>query len=462
MMKHESNLKCTAMRSNPTNQYISGERPFKGLARWLMAMSVIGCLPSNVNAAIFGNFTYTEYVNAIYITGYPKDAVGPVVIPSTIINKPVTHIGSSAFSQCNGLTSITIPDSVIQIETSAFYECSGLTSLTIGNGVFTIGNYAFYGCGNLTNVAIPSSVVTIGSNAFENCSGLTNITIPVSANSIGNYAFSNCTGLTSITISGSVTGGIADYAFAGCTVLKSVFFNGDAPPMGWSVFLNDDQAVVYYLPGTVGWSPVFGTRPTMLWSAPVIANQPDSAAANLGESVAFEVIMSPLVTLPASFQWFRNGVAIPGANSPSLELDGIQSSNAGIYKVVITNDAGSVESATASLTIPAGNLYTQAQYDASLTSGYNLGVSAVTSNPNIYGLYTLSQVQTIHVGTPLLAKDPSTGKFKLTINAKKSTDLTNYSDLNFATGESSINPAGDFEFLFSSGDNAAFFRLETR
>lgn len=68
--------------------------------------------------------------------------------------------------------------SVTSIEESTFSNCSGLTSITIPDGVTSIGNQAFSDCSGLTSVTIPSSVTSIGIRAFYNCSGLTCITIP--------------------------------------------------------------------------------------------------------------------------------------------------------------------------------------------------------------------------------------------------------------------------------------------
>ena len=87
----------------------------------------------------------------------------------------VTSIGSSAFSSCTGLTSVTIPDSVTNIDIYAFAGCSGLTSVTIGNNVTSIGEGAFQYCTGLTSVTIGNSVTSIGHSAFENCTGLTSV-----------------------------------------------------------------------------------------------------------------------------------------------------------------------------------------------------------------------------------------------------------------------------------------------
>ena len=104
---------------------------------------------------------------------------GHITIPSTVNynNKSyaVTSIGDSAFYDCDGLTSITIPEGVTSIGKGAFYFCKRLTSITIPEGVTSISDWTFYVCSSLTSITIPESVTSIGYAAFKYCSNLTSI-----------------------------------------------------------------------------------------------------------------------------------------------------------------------------------------------------------------------------------------------------------------------------------------------
>ena len=193
-------------------------------------------------------------------------------LTSVTIGNSVTSIGNSAFSNCNGLTSVTIGNSVRSIASGAFYGCSGLTrvnihdiaawckisfsgydsnpfyyanhlylngeeikDLTIPNSVTSIGDYAFYSCKGLTSVAIGNSVTSIGNIAFCNCSGLTSVAIGNSVTSIGDGAFSNCSGLTSVAIGNSVTS-IGNQAFYLCVGLTSVTIGNSVTSIGYLAF----------------------------------------------------------------------------------------------------------------------------------------------------------------------------------------------------------------------------------
>ena len=164
----------------------------------------------------------------LYIGG--KRVEGELVVPNS-----VKSISDSAFSYCEGLTSVTIPDSVTSIGEEAFNGCTGLTSVTIGNGVMRIGDWAFSYCKGLVSVTFGNSVTRIGDLAFWKCTSLIRVIIPDSVTNIGNSAFSDCTGLTSATIGNSVTK-IGNSAFLNCARLTSVTIPDSVTSIGKEAF----------------------------------------------------------------------------------------------------------------------------------------------------------------------------------------------------------------------------------
>jgi hypothetical protein len=184
-------------------------------------------------AIVEAQFNYTVTNQTITITAY-TGTNSVVAVPSTIDGLPVTSIGYEAFYE-SGITSVTIPNSVISIGDFAFSGCTNLASVTIPNSVTSIGEAAFNGCFSLTNVAIPSSVTKIGISAFNHCYGLTSVSIPNSVTSIGNGAFDYCTNLTNVSIPNSIAR-IADYAFEGCSSLTGVTIPNGVTSIGEYAF----------------------------------------------------------------------------------------------------------------------------------------------------------------------------------------------------------------------------------
>ena len=242
-----------------------------------------------------GNGVTSIGEDAFYNTGYYNNAsnwengvfyIGKYLIDaetsisgSHAVKAGTKLIANHAFSNCDSIENITIPNGVTSIGEDAFSDCANLTSITIGidvtsigdgafnntryyndasnweNGVLYIGKYliktksfitgpytvkagtkliatsAFSGCTSLTSITIPNSVTRIGEGAFRGCTSLKRITIGNGVTSIGDSAFYNCTSLKRITIPDSVTS-IDDRAFSGCTSLISTTIGNGVTNIG--------------------------------------------------------------------------------------------------------------------------------------------------------------------------------------------------------------------------------------
>lgn len=78
------------------------------------------------------------------------------------------------------------------------------------------------------------------------------------------------------------------------------------------------------------------------------------------------------------------------------------------------------------------------------------------------GLYTQAQLQALNASTPLLAKNPATGEFTLTLGVQRSTDLSTFNALPMTAPQCTINGQGKLEFKFTSPGNTAFFRVQAQ
>ena len=174
-----------------------------------------------------GNSVYKSLDGILYdgtgteLIKCPVGKSGVVRIPSGVMS-----IGSSAFSGCSALTSVTIPPGVTSIGERAFYGCKGLTSVEIPTTATIVGVSAFQGCSKLISVTIPSGVTSIADRMFEDCGGLISVTMSEGVTSIGESAFENCSCLSAVTIPSSVTNiaiNTGGHAFANCRSIQVVF-----------------------------------------------------------------------------------------------------------------------------------------------------------------------------------------------------------------------------------------------
>jgi len=126
--------------------------------------------------------------------------------------------------------------------------------------------------------------------------------------------------------------------------------------------------------------PVAATPPTIL-------SQPASQTPKLGDSVTLAVITAG--TTPQSYQWYKNGDIIRGATANYYGIDKTVSSDTGSYSVVVSNSAGSVTSAQATISfaslVTVPSISTQpVSVTLNQGAGVSLSVVAAGTGPLTY------------------------------------------------------------------------------
>lgn len=345
-------------------------------------------LYSSVNGALFDKIQST-------LVEYPAGVDGGYTIPNGVIS-----IGESAFFS-GSLTSVTIPSSVTNIGELAFVG-GPLTTITVDpqNSHYSSLNGVLFNKSQSTLVefpggvggsyTIPNSVSSIRDNAFYAQYGLTSVTIPDSVTSVGSSAFWNCIDLTNAVIGNGMTN-IAGSAFAYCWDLTNILFQGNAPipATDSTVFSEDDNAIAYYYAGTLRWGATFDGIPTVELPAlggvpPSITTAPLSQSAWPGSSVNFSVTAAG--TAPLAYQWYFDGLTLPGATNAFYSIASVQATNAGSYSVTVTNAYG-LSNAAATLTVMSTNVFLSAGWltpDKDIYGSRNGGYATRTVDVSSY------------------------------------------------------------------------------
>ncbi len=174
-------------------------------------------LPDSVRSV--GNYAFADTrissldLNNVETIGKYAFRAAPL---STVASDKVTRIGIGAFTNCDKLTSVNMPN-VEELGESAFENCSLLTGAVLTKLKY-IGDKAFKGCSQLGNIVLDNAV-KVGNQAFYGVTGITEIHLP-KAETIGSEAFFG-TAVTTVSISETVTK-VADKAFYGMEKLISV------------------------------------------------------------------------------------------------------------------------------------------------------------------------------------------------------------------------------------------------
>jgi len=113
-----------------------------------------------------------------------------------------------------------------------------------------------------------------------------------------------------------------------------------------------NQAVGYSVVVTNNWGAVTSaTAMLTVLLPPSLDTPPLSQSVTEGDNVSLSVVASG--TAPLSYQWRRNAASLAGATNAALNFSPVSLTQAGAYTVRVSNAAGAVTSAVATLTVMA-------------------------------------------------------------------------------------------------------------
>ena len=184
-----------------------GSRTFYGCSSWVVNLTAPPSLKSIGESAFEGSGV--EYLNASLA--------------------PDLQIGARAFANCDGLTTVELPENMQTIPDGLFDGCSKLSIVeNLPMNPTSIGERAFYGCEKLAlDFASPASLNSIGDLAFAG-SGITSFDaskiasgVTLATFTLGTNVFASCKDLTTVKFSSQMVN-LPEGTFDGCTNLKTL------------------------------------------------------------------------------------------------------------------------------------------------------------------------------------------------------------------------------------------------
>ncbi len=316
-------------------QWVNGE-PFS-YTRWGVAQpddtaGTQNYLAINGTGLVAGTWNDVDVAGGGKVVGYVLEQ-DPVQITSQLSAQAVAVGQSLTLSiSATGAGPLTYQwrknGAALSGATASSYNISGAKTSSAGVYDVVVGNP----CGSVTSSTAAVSVI-----------------VPVSITTQPAGVLANPDATVQLFVTATGTGPLTYQWRKNGTVLEGAT---DAVYVLESAQAEDAGAYDVVVSNSVG-SVISSTASVVLNTPLSVTEQPQGVALNPGGSVTLVVGVSG--TLPASFQWRRDGVAISGATAGSYKVFASQLSGAALFDVVVTNVVGSVlsDAALVSVNVPA-------------------------------------------------------------------------------------------------------------
>ena len=133
-----------------------------------MPASAFDFVRNGIYYSINSNQTSVTVENNGNVNTYSGDIVVPPTVTYNEYSYTVTSIGYQAFKDCDGLTSVRLPENISYIMNEAFMNCTSLASITIPSSVVTMYQNIFKGCSSLETInCLWTTARSINANNFD-------------------------------------------------------------------------------------------------------------------------------------------------------------------------------------------------------------------------------------------------------------------------------------------------------
>ncbi|KAA6369431.1 MAG: putative Chitin binding protein, partial [Streblomastix strix] len=196
-----------------------------------------------------------------------------------IILDEVTAIGSRAFLDCRGFSSLVLPDSIQTLANECLLD-TGITEITLpflggtaddfygtlnylfgvakSNtlrkvtiiGGIGIGDYAFMDWDLLEEINLPDSITSFGDRVFNYCTSLTSVTLPSGMLYLPDTTFANCSSLESVVLPENIIY-FGNYVFFECTKLVNIVLPPNLQSIGIYAFKDCPSLELITLPDSL-------------------------------------------------------------------------------------------------------------------------------------------------------------------------------------------------------------------
>ncbi|MDO4563728.1 MAG: leucine-rich repeat protein [Clostridia bacterium] len=123
------------------------------------------------------NRFFTSYEGCLYTKDYSTLIACPAGKTGIVnVHKGAKTIAENAFSGCEKVTEVLLPEGLEHINSRAFFACD-FAEITFPSSLKTIANAAFASCQNLRSITLPQEVYFVDAGAFLLCRSLTEINV---------------------------------------------------------------------------------------------------------------------------------------------------------------------------------------------------------------------------------------------------------------------------------------------